>query len=382
MKKTNTGKQDILIVFLGNIAYDSRVRNFHASLSAAGHTVKVVGFDWLTDGFTTRRGDISVYKLTKGKFSLLFYLAFAGILWYRLLFTKADIIFAEDVYTLPFAVLAAWLKRKKVFYDSREVYSALAGLSGKQRVQRALVAIEKFSFPHVTVTMTTGHMDSAHIERTYNLPPTMVVRNLPLFADVKTGYDFRARFGLKPETKIILYQGVILPGRGMELLFDILPELPDCVLVVVGGGEAREKYAEIAADKKLTRRVFFFGKVPQEDLLHYTAGADIGTALIENLSLSYYYALPNKMFECIMAGKPVIVSNFPQMQDIVDRYGVGLSVDPENREEVIAAFTTMLTDSKLYGHMHNNCKVAARELNWENEVQQVLDAVTRIGKVS
>ncbi|MDX1700370.1 MAG: hypothetical protein R3250_07115, partial [Melioribacteraceae bacterium] len=97
------------------------------------------------------------------------------------------------------------------------------------------------------------------------------------------------------------------------------------------------------------------------------AGADLGLALIENISISYYYALPNKLFEYIMAGVPVLSSNLPQMKIIIDTYGVGRYADPENKGEIISLLKEMLNDTDLLKTYKSNCNVAAKELNWENE---------------
>ena len=363
--------KSVLIVFLGNIHYDSRVTNFYKTFKERGYKAKVVSFDWLTANFLTVKGDVSIYKLKKTS-SLLYYLRFSIILSYRILFTKADYIFAEDIYTLPFAVIFGKLKGAKIIYDSREVYGHLAGLRKRKNLQSVLRWIEKTFIRGVYKTMTTGPLDSLHIEKEYGLGKTIVMRNLPYFSDIKNRFDFRKHYNLSESTKILLYQGVILHGRGLKLIFNILGEIENCVLVILGGGEYADFYQKLSVEKGLGGKVFFFGKIPQEELLRFTAGADIGLSVIENLSLSYYYALPNKMFEYILTGVPVLASNFPQMKEIIDDYKVGLYIDPESTEELKKTLQLMINDGKLREMLSHNCLEAAKELNWDNEIKKLL----------
>ncbi|MGB5528569.1 MAG: hypothetical protein WBQ32_01255, partial [Ignavibacteriaceae bacterium] len=130
-----SSKKKVLITFLGNINYDTRCKNLYDTLSASGYEVEFIGFDWLTKGFVETRDDISIFKLKKGLLSISFYLKFIWHIKLKLLSTKASIIFAEDIYTLPFVVIFGKLKRARIFYDSRELFGYLAGLKKKKLKQ-------------------------------------------------------------------------------------------------------------------------------------------------------------------------------------------------------------------------------------------------------
>ena len=367
--------KSVLIIFLGNIHYDSRATNFYNSFCERGYIVKVISFDWLTKDFKTERGNISVYKLKKGFFSIGFYLKFSLLLSFRLLFTKADFIFAEDVYTLPFAVILSKFKNSTIFYDSREIYGHLAGLSKRKKLQAFWGWVEKRSIKGVNVVMTTGEMDSEFIEKEYSLKSTLVIRNLPFQSEVKESFDFRKHLNLDESKKILLYQGVILHGRGLGIILNLLSRLKNCVLIVLGDGEYKGYYEALAKKNNIEKEVFFFGKIEQSELLRYTSGADIGLAIIENLSLSYYFALPNKMFEYIYCGVPILVSNLPQMKSIVDKYKVGFYVDPDNSEDIIKQLNNLLDNNELRNKFKENCKIAAGELNWNREINKLFSLI-------
>lgn len=370
-------KKSVLIIFLGNFYYDSRVTNLYKSFREIGYDVNVISFDWLTKELKTKKGEISVYKLKKHYFSFTYYLKFSFILIKRLLFSKADLIFAEDVYTLPFAAIFAQLKKSILFYDSREIYSHLAGLSNRKNVQAILKYIEKSFIKYAFKVITTGELDSEYIHKEYNINDSIVIRNLPYKFEIRNPFDFRKHFGLNDGIKIILYQGVILPGRGLKIIFDVLNKLSDCILVVLGDGEYTDYYKKLAKDKGIENIVYFFGKIEQRELLNYTAGADIGLALIENISLSYYYALPNKLFEYIYCGVPVIVSNLPQMKKIVENYKVGVCVDTENIDEIVSNLRNVLLDKDLRNELKQNCLNAASELNWNEEIKKLFNLIEK-----
>ncbi|MBT8379703.1 MAG: glycosyltransferase family 4 protein [Ignavibacteria bacterium] len=370
-----SSKQKVLITFLGNINYDTRCKNLYDSLLVNDFEVSFLGFDWLTKDFKETHGEVSIYKLKKGFLSLSFYLKFIWHLKLNLIKSNAGIFFAEDIYTLPFVVILANLKRAKVFYDSRELFGHLAGLKDKKLKQIFWRLIEKLFINKADYVIVTGEMDEKFIKEKFNLTNTIVLRNLPRYYKSPMHIDLHSNLQIDKNKKIILYQGIILKGRGIELIYKILKELPEHVFVIVGGGDFEKYYKELAVKMDLVDQVYFLGKLTQEELPKVTAAAHVGTALIENLSLSYYYALPNKLFEYIMAEVPVFVSDLPQMKEIVEKYEVGFVVNPDNADEIVSTLKNLSTDSDLYDKLKQNCTKASEELNWEKEVVTLLNTI-------
>ena len=368
-----SSNKKVLITFLGNIDYDTRCYNLYNSLKVNGFDVSFTGFDWLTKDFKPVQGKITIHKLQKSFLSLSFYLKFIWRIKLSLFSSRASIFFAEDIYTLPFAVIFGKLKRAKIFYDSRELFGYLAGLKERKFVQFFWKTVEKLFIKYVDHIITSGSMDSDVLKEMYGVTNTIVLRNLPRFYKPAQQTDLRNQLGISTDKKILLYQGVILKGRGIEKIFDILPDIPECIFVLIGGGEFENYYKNLAVERKVIDQVFFIGKFSQEDLPKLTPSADVGIALIENISKSYYYALPNKLFEYIMAEVPVVVSNLPQMKEIVDNFNVGFVVDPDNKDELIAALKKLTSDEVLYKKFKQNCKIASEELNWENEIGNLLE---------
>ena len=215
-------QKKVCIAFLGNALHDSRIVNLTNSLKADDCKVSVIAFDWFISSDDFFDENYKIFKLSKTSFSILFYLKFALMLIRQLIFTKADIYFAEDLYSLPFVTLIANLKGKKVIYNSRELYAFIGGLRDKPFIQWIIKSVESFFIKKVDLVLTTGEMDSNFIENFYGIRNTIVVRNIPLYQVPENKIDFRSMFGIAEEKLIMLYQGVLLNGRGMPQIMRAL----------------------------------------------------------------------------------------------------------------------------------------------------------------
>ena len=365
-------KNNVAIGFLGNINFDTRSFNLFKSLKDKNHDVKFFGFDWLTPDFQSiYTEDIVVKKLVKSKLSIFFYLKFSFNLFFQLLKTKTDIYFASDFYALPFCSIAAILKRKKVFYDSREVYTGLPALNNKKIVKKFFKIIEGFFIKKCDYIVTTGELDSRFIENLYNLPTIDVLRNLPLPDQKIIPVNFKSKFENFDVGKILLYQGIVVTGRGIETYFRVLEKYEKSYLVILGGGEDMDYYKNLADKMGIKNRVHFAGKVKQTELLNYTAGADVGLSLIDNISQNNEYALPNKLFEYLMADIPVIVSDLPQMKAVIDEYKVGVVLPEGNEDEIINLLKKWDSNPEEYLSLKSKCKPASEVLNWNNEFEKI-----------
>ena len=364
-------KKSVTISFLGNANFDTRVANLTNSLKADGMDVKVISFDWTTPNFSTVTGDTSIYKLEKKKNSLSYYLKFLLILLKELKKTNSSIYLAEDILTLPIVTFFAKLRGAKLYYNSREFYAFLAGLRNKPKTQAIIRMLENFFIKKVDKVFVTGVGDAEFLQEYYGIKNTVVIRNLPLNQKATEPKDFRKMLKMPDTSTVLLYQGVILEGRGFTPLLEAMKNIENCDLVVLGSGVFQSKYEKLAEEFGIKNRIHFLGNIDQGELINYTAGADIGVALIENISKSYYYALPNKLFEYIMAELPVLISDLPQMKKIVKDYKVGEIVNLENSGEIEKIITEFIEDKEKLKLFKQNTIVASEELNWQKEYKKV-----------
>lgn len=359
----------VLISFLGNINYDTRARNLRASLIAGGFTVDTVSFDWYD---RPQGGEIPVVKLKKGNSSIGFYLKFAFTVIHKLLFNKYDLYIAADIYNLPLLSFFAKFRGKSLFYDSRELFRYLAGLTGKKNVQSLLSFIEKSYIDDCDKIIVTGMMDAEVLIEDYKLSVDkfILLRNLPNTVSEVVPKDLKQKYSLPDNAVILIYQGVVVKGRGLSKIIELLPKKDLLHFIILGEGEFRSELENFAQKLGVASRVIFAGTVTQDELLLYTAGADIGCTLIENISKSYYYALPNKLFEYVAAGIPVLASNLPQMKKIINEYGVGKYVNPDDPDDILKALE-YLCDPQIREQIKCNSVKASKELNWNTEFSKV-----------
>lgn len=363
----------VLILFLGNYYYDSRLLSLHKSLKESGYSVRIISFELDDPAFINKDdGEVKIYKLLKRSSPLYFYPAFYFLAFINLFRAKYDFVFAEEVYSLPIAGLIAKIKRTKLFYNSRELYGYIGALRNFKFKQRFWAYIERFFIKFADVVLTTGDMDSEFIRKEYNLKQDVAaIRNIPQYRTVSSPVDLRKKLGIPDSGIIILYQGIIVEGRGIEYIIEAIRNLPRIYFVIVGDGPQRSRYEQAALDKNVGGRVKFAGRVSHSELLNYTAGADIGASLIENISVSYYHALPNKLFEYIMAGLPVISSDLPQMKKIVEEYKTGYVLQMKSSDELKVVLEKLINSPEELAALKKNSLEAAKILNWENEYKKL-----------
>jgi len=149
---------------------------------------------------------------------------------------------------------------------------------------------------------------------------------------------------------------------------------------LMGWGRLEEQLREMVKQEGLEHRVYFAEPVPPDELVRYCMSASVGVVMYRSTGLNNYYATPNKLYEYIHAGLPVVASDFPALREIVDGHGLGCTFDPESPESIAAAINWVLADEQRYSTMKNNTLEAAKVFNWENESQKLRKVYERLVK--
>jgi glycosyltransferase involved in cell wall biosynthesis len=209
------------------------------------------------------------------------------------------------------------------------------------------------------------------VERYGSVPrPAIDLINVPEYHEEVPVWDLRGLLDIPADVPVLLYQGSIQENRGIEQAIEATLMLDDAVLVVVGYGYHRPTLEAEVAKRGIGDRVKFFGPIPNHELLFWTAAADIGMANIINSSISYYTCLPNKLFEYMMAGVPVIGSDSPEIGRVVRETGVGIACDPADPVAIATAARTILEDKPRFVQA---TKVAATQYNWAVESRKLVE---------
>jgi glycosyltransferase involved in cell wall biosynthesis len=283
---------------------------------------------------------------------------------------EADVYHCHDLNTFAVGVEC---KRKvpgsRLVYDSHELQTERNRMSGEAR--RKAVAEEGRCFREADAFIVASPSWIAWDRELYGSIPdaSITLLNVPELEQVERTRALHEEIGIPPEAKILVYQGSIQENRGIEPAIEAVRDLDDVVLVIIGYGHHRPELEAYVERENLTDRVKFFGPIPNDELLRYTAAADIGLCNIVNSSMSYYTSLPNKLFEYAMAGLAVIGSDSPEIGRIVGEEEIGEVTDPEDPQGIAAAVRTILADTDRY---RPGLEHATARYNWTVEGEKLV----------
>jgi glycosyltransferase involved in cell wall biosynthesis len=290
------------------------------------------------------------------------------------------VLHAHDVNTLGPAYLAARAYGGRLVYDAHELHSGSAIVVQMNAFGRGVLrAWERALARRADAVITVNESLSAIIAHAYRVPAPVVVRNCPESAPAPAdGGRLHRLLGIPAGMRIALYHGDLAPFRGIEQLLQSLRWLPHVAIVLLGSGTLARHIPRLAAELGVPDRVFMAPFVPREQLLEHIAGADVGVIPIQPRAPSYYFSLPNKLFECLMAGRPVAASRLPEIRRVVEEEGVGALFDPEQPREIARAIAAVL-DAPDYPALCARARACALERHvWRLEAAKLLDLYGRL----
>ncbi len=351
----------IYITALNDLITDNRVHKVACTLLESDSKVTVVGIQRKPSSPIENRPYQTKRFRLFFKNGPAFYLEFNIRILLYLLLRRFDYIVANDLDTLLGSFYASRLRLKTLIYDSHEYFTELPELVNREFPKKVWKLLESRILPRLKYAYTVSESIAKTYKKLYGIE-MKVVRNVP----------FKVSTGLKDEfikngTKQILYQGSLNIGRGLEHMIDAMEFLDNAKLHIVGDGDITEKLKERIIKKGVADKVELMGRIPFDELPSITNKADLGIALEENIGLNYYYALPNKLFDYIQAGIPVLVSPFPEMQKIVNKYEIGTVYDHKTPEALAEKIKEVFKLKNRYNKWKENTFKAAEELCWENE---------------
>lgn len=371
-------KPKICLIFLGNIAHDSRSFKIFKSLLKDGYQTRIIcahepGEEKLDNP------NIYYVGLKKWKRAIFKIIQFYLKSFPQIFKVKPDIVIASDLFSLPLAWFVSIKTKAKLIYDSRELYSNLASASKRSFVQSLLVKFEIFFASKVNLILTVNQKIFKLLSSKFKNKKIVILRNYPEQKNREQFYKVE----IKSSDVLLVYLGNFHPGRGFSLYFDLIVKLNsesiDAKLLLIGKGELKEQIQSEVKKRSIENKVFILGPYsPNETILFPNVSRIIGLCVIEPVSLSYIYSLPNKIFEYISHKIPFVASDFPEIRAIVDEYKVGVLVDPQNFDEIYRKVKILIEDSLIYNSMIKNCEKATEKLKWENEMKKFYEALESI----
>jgi glycosyltransferase involved in cell wall biosynthesis len=355
-------------VVLNDFTRDNRVLKVSNSLSEAGHDVTVVALKSeqtplvdVSNGLRVERIAIRSATLPRGfVFGLVKFIELMIHIVRR--YRRFDIWHCNDIEAFAIGVVAKFFRGRLILvYDCHEYESER---NGKSRFERRLVALFEKLFIHKAERVITVSPSIAEAyQQRFGVARVGLIRNLPHRPEGPSERNrFRDRFDIPNDELIFLYQGTFTYNRGLEEALEAFSELQDIHLVCMGYGILE---AQVKAAAEAHANIHFMPAVPYHEVLAHTSSADVGLLSVKPTCLSYLYCLPNKLFEYIQAGIPVLSNDLPDCRSVLERYNIGKVMASFNTEGLKDAVVKMAAEDLT--SYRSGLERAAEQLNWERE---------------
>lgn len=300
----------------------------------------------------------------------------------------ADVWVGHDLTALPAAIIAQRRRGGRLVYDSHELFLDAGSAARRPRWARRIIGRLEGGWARACdAVVTVNESIAAELRQRYRAGPTVVVRNCPprWTPAEPSGHPLRTAIGVGPETPLVLYHGSFSPDRGLDQLADAMfePGLEDAHLVFLGFGSGRAGLERRAADPRAAGRIHVLPAVSPEELLALVADADVGAMPNQPVTLNERYSTPNKLFESLAAGTPVVSSDTPERRAVVleDPFGpLGRVCDPTDVRSLAGAIRELLeAPADERATLRARCRAAALDhMNWETEAAHLVALYARL----
>jgi len=364
---------DVVFALTGDVHRNARALKQIRSLAGQGWSVHVLAL----------KGDADVVEMPSGVHVETVELRHSrGFRFFREVHARmsaaaldvpASVYHASDLYVLPAMALAARSNGADYTYDSRELYPHVASTVGRPWVGWYWSYVEERYIRGSAAVFTVSRKIADHLSATYGIRAPVLVRNVPQKRELPEVSDRLARLaGLSESTPIILHLGQMRRGRGCETLVRAMQLVDRGCLVFLGYGPEKDSLRRLSESLSLDSRIRFLDPVPADDVLEVASGAHVGVTMLEDTCLNHRYALPNKLFDYLAAGVPVLAAHLPELRSVIQGYNVGRTVDPSDAGAVADALNNMIASERDRSAWIANAHRMAETFNWEIASQRFI----------
>jgi glycosyltransferase involved in cell wall biosynthesis len=377
-----TGARKILVILYGDIDFDGRVKRILEIAQSLGD-VRLIDA-------ATRPASMSNHTDYEHQRVVLQKTWSPGrrhLTFWRFVLDQAriwqpELIFAEDFFTTLPGWLAAKRSAAKLVYDAHELMIPELGKPISRR-QRFWYTLERLVAPRANLVIAANPERAGIMAEHYSLKQTPTyMRNIPEPREV-TPEQREAALRAYPvlqrnnsDDRIILYQGDVSLSRGLDRFVAALDYLPPNMrLVIAGTGPDMDRLVDLAKDHAKEGRFVALGRVPFDVLPAVTQLADIGIVTYPYDGLNNIYCAPNKIFEYVQAGLPVISTDQPPLRNIIEAYEIGILVTNNEVPSEVAL--------KIYDAIQRIDTLCTKQEHflsgfpYDSESTRVLDAVRK-----
>jgi len=373
LKITELLRKKIIVSVISDLVTDQRVQKECNTLHHMGYEVLLIGRKSKRNFLLNELPYKAIRFPNPFRRGPLMYFVFNTQLFLYLFFKRADVLWANDLDTLLPNFIIYRLKKIKLVYDSHEYFTLTVNKKTSRKVWEKL---ENILFPRLKNVISVNDSIKKVYEKKYNVPIT-VIRNVPyIFVRVEGAEEII----FPGNKKILIMQGIGLnENRGAEeaiLMMQFLPD--DFMLYFIGWGTVLDKLKKIVLDLQLDSKIIFIAPLPYKQMMEYTRQCFLGLVFVKiNLNDAHLFTLPNKFFDYIQAGIPVVASKGLEIQRIIDKYNIGAYLNSLEPSE-IAEEILHISNNVEYNTWKQNTISASKELCWENEQTVLIDFMNNL----
>lgn len=365
----------VIISVTSDLVTDQRVHKTAQVLHNEGFDVTLIGRKLKSSAEMPKR-DYKVVRMSlpfeKGP---QFYASYNFYLFLYLLFHKANILHSNDLDTLLANYLVSKIKKTNLVYDSHEYFTGVPEIQNRKFVKWAWTSIEKFIFPKLKHVYTVNESIANIYQQLYNVN-VGVVRNVPFLYKIdnqNNSLPFDASY------PFLIFQGAALNvDRGAEEAILSMQWIENVKLLIIGGGDVIGNLHQIVKDYKLEDKVYFLPKMPHEQLKSYTSKAILGLSFDKSSNENYKYSLPNKVFDYLHAGIPVLASEVIEVARVIKKYKVGDFIPNHEPKAIADKINEILANQEQLSTWKNNTFLASQECNWQKESDLIVEIYKKL----
>lgn len=296
----------------------------------------------------------------------------AKLYWPTIKDIQATVIVANDLPMLPVAARLADTCGARLVYDSHELYSEQEFPAVERKRWQT---VERKYIGRCDAVITVNESIANELERRYSLSGVHIILNAERCSEPPNPSRYwHETYRLPADALILLFQGGLSANRNLEQMVQAMHGLqnPAVHLVLLGDGEMQPMLAKLVQRHQLIGRVHLHPAVPQDRLLALTAAADAGIIPYQAICLNNLYCTPNKMFEFIAAGLPILASDLPEIRRIVVGYDIGTVADVGNADQIRAKIQDFFAVPARLVHWRRNLQTTRSLVSWEVEAKKLL----------
>jgi glycosyltransferase involved in cell wall biosynthesis len=278
---------------------------------------------------------------------------------------------------LPIGVFLRFFTKSKIVYDAHELESDKNGQS--KIYSFSTLILEKICIRFTDLLITVSPSIQDWYKSKFNINNSILILNSPQIKKLNSEENknllgekyFHDIFNIEYDKLVFIYLGALMPGRGVELLLDAFSsDRINSHIVFMGFGIQKDLILE---KSKISQKIHFHEPVKHDQVVNYVNHANIGLCMLQNISLSDYYCLPNKLFEYVFSGVPVLASNFPDIKNLIDTYKLGWYCN-FNLDDVINAIAKIENEAIL------NITNDLYKISWQAQAEELIKAYNYLNK--